>query len=135
MDVRGTFSAVLRKWGHDIILQRKIRPAANSGIFGLEQNHGFTEKLERHTVRRRYARTARLPYNYNENPEGWTHDPTQIYYFKWDVNPGEGDRIYEEDPSQPGGYTTWLISEIFGERGKGGRIEYWICGVLREQPV
>lgn len=134
IDLRATMQATLRRWGHDILLQRRVHPEKFRGPFALEENEGYNERLERHTVRRRYARTARLPYNAVENDEGWTHDPTQIYYFKWDVNPGEGDRIYEHDEAVPNKYTTWLISEVFAERGLGGRVEFWTVGVLRELP-
>lgn len=134
IDVRSTIESTLRKYGHNVLLQRRIRPEDFHGPFTLKDNRGYSEKLERHTVRRKYARTSRLSYNTVQNEEGWTHDPTQIYYFKWDANPAEGDRIYEEDPSQPNGYTTWLINGAFAERGRGGRIEFWICGVLRENP-
>lgn len=115
---RGKMDQILKEWGHNVILQRRV-------------DDEFVNTLERHTVRHMYPANRGLPQVAEEEPEGIVHNADMIYYFRYDANPAEGDRIYEEDPN---GKTTWLIDYSLPMRGRGGQIVYWVAGVTRENP-
>lgn len=119
--LRRVLDKVLRDWGHDIILQR-----ASS------EEWVWTGEYERHTVRSMYPAVRGLPQVAEERKEGLVHNVDMIYYFRRDACPREMDRIYERDERYPNGQTTWLIDYALAMRGKGGLVDYYICGVTRE---
>jgi len=125
-DARKVIKGMLQKWGHDIFLLRR-----------LPNSEEFETVYERHTVRHMYpgSRIAEID---QEQIEGITHEADMIYYFQWDVNPREGDMIYEPDPRYEDyplkGATAWVISYTVPMRGAGGRVEYWMVGADREEP-
>jgi hypothetical protein len=126
---------VLKNYGHDILLQRRV-PGCTSE---------WQSQLERHTVRHMYPSVRGAPQIAQEHPEGMTHVVDMVYYFRFDAAPKEGDRIYEIDPRYEGsspsrinvgghGQTTWVIDYAIAMRGKAGKVEYYIAGVTREEP-
>lgn len=121
MDLRAEMDAELRGYGHNILYQR----CTNSGA--------YSQEYERHTTRHRYPASVGLPSAEQSQMEGLTHSVDMIYYFRWDVNPRERDRIYEDDIR----YTTYVMYTIdyaVPMRGVGGRIEYWVAGASRQEP-
>jgi hypothetical protein len=70
----------------------------------------------------------------NESLEGITHGAGMVYYFQWNCNPREGDRIYENLELYPDDLNIWTIDWAEPKRGKGGRIEFWTVGATRESP-
>lgn len=127
-NLRKTFTTVLRNYGHDIYLQRRITPYIND-------DNVYEDSLERHTVRHMYPANKGLPSVARENVEGITHDSELIYYFTFDSNPREGDRIYENLEDYPGDLVTWLIDFAVPLRFRSGRIEFWTVGASREVPT
>jgi len=126
-DLRKKFQTILRKYGHDVYLQRRISPYES-------ENVEYADSLEKHTTRHMYASNKGLPATAQENIEGITHDSELIYYFKHDAIPREGDRIYENLSGYPDNLVTWLIDFVVPMRFKTGRIEYWAVGASREEP-
>lgn len=121
---------ILRTHGHDVILQRRNPSGA-----------GFSDRLEKHTVRHMYPNSRGLPSVRQNRFEGVTHDVDMIYFFHADGKPREGDRIYEQDSRFDGhmgkggsGQTTWIIDYALPLRGKMGRITFFTVGVTREEP-
>jgi hypothetical protein len=67
-----------------------------------------------------------------QDMEGITHDSDRVFYFKHDVNPTAGDRIYEQVPTQPHQQVTWIIDAAEPKRFRNGRIEFWVVGASSE---
>lgn len=126
-DLRRVVEGILRKWGHNILLQR-----VNTIHDGDEPDYVYN--LERHTTRHMYPGGRGLPGIAKEEIEGVAYDAEMIYYFMWDVNPASGDRIYEELERYPDLQNVWKIDFALPMRGAGGRIEYWVVGASREVP-
>lgn len=73
--------------------------------------------------------------------EGAVTNVDMVFYFQWDADPKEGDRIYVEDKRYDiAGSKDYLGMEIYevdyalANRGVGGRIEFWTVGATREKP-
>lgn len=126
MDLRAKVINILGRWGHDILLQRRV-PLATSGVYGAD--YTYATNLERHTTRHRWPGEGGLTGVVQERPEGIDADVDLIYYFKWDVNPKSGDRIYDQDPT---GTKRYIIDWSLPMRFQNGRIEYWTVGVTME---
>ena len=129
MNLRSEFDAILREWGHDVLLQRRINPFE-------EENREtmFSNTLEKWTVRHRLPSNASLPNAQNEAAQGIMHEVDMLYYFSHEAVPREGDRIYEETEGFPDDFITWIISYSLPMKGKGGELVYWVVGVIRETP-
>ena len=123
VDLRRTMVGILKKYGHNIFLQRRIN-TDNSSI------KEFGEVLERHTVRSRFP--GSLAAVQNEGIEGVLHNADMIYYFKWDANPNEGDRIYEHYERNSIDVRVFTVGYALPMRGRGGRIDFWTVGAKRE---
>lgn len=120
-----TFREILRKWGHDVLLQRR-----------LDDNYNYSSKFERVTTRHMYPANSDLVNLLKESSEGTTADAVEfIYYFDSTVNPRTGDRIYEKIEGHPQPNSVYRIDYAVPMRGKFGKIEYWVAGVTREEPV
>lgn len=139
-DLRKVLAGLLRSWGHDVLLQRRVLNA-QSGIYALADNNGFATKLERWTVRHTLKRETMLPSSMQANMEGLAIKVDLIYYFTWEAAPKEGDRIYEPDQrydptltDSQSSYTTYIIDYAVPMRGIGGRVEFWVVGCSRETP-
>lgn len=140
VDLRRTFNGLLRNWGHDVLLQRRLPDVYNDP----HPKPLFATKLERHTVRHMYPTNRALADVQAEHMEGLVITVDMVYYFKWDVSPEEGDRIYEIDDRVPKGDSFRTVTNTVRElytidyalpmRGKGGSIIYWACGATRSDP-
>lgn len=140
LDLRTEFSAILKKWGHDILLQRR-ELKSQSGIYATAPNNGFSTKLERWTVRHTLQRETQLIAALRTKPEGVNISADLIYYFPWNSKPKEGDRIYEVDDRYDTNLhdsiqyaSTSIIEYAQPMKGRGGRVEFWIVGSMRERP-
>lgn len=125
VDLRRVFESILRKYGHDIIMER-------------HNADGTINHFERHTTRHMYPGAGALISANQEQEQGVTYDAEMVYYFKWNVNPREGEALFEADPRYRGfkldGATKWRIAFAIPMRGVGGRVEYWVAGVDRDEP-
>lgn len=123
IDAKRMFEKILREWGHDIFLQRR-----------LSDDFVYSDTLERHTTRSVYAKSFALANAKEEVPEGVITNAEMIYYFKNNVNPKPGDRIYEESYNSLEDSLMYVIDDVYGVRGKKGEINYWIVGVTKDLP-
>lgn len=126
--MRVDFENILKSYGHDILLQRRIQDS------DLDEPE-YQPTLERHTVRHMLPATRALPAVTQERITGLVHTSERVYYFKHDAYPYSGDRIYEYDEAATRVVReTWTIDEVTPMRGHGGKIVYWIAGVTQERP-
>lgn len=109
---------MLKKYGHDILLQRKT-------------DNGYDTTLERHTVRHWFPGSPDS--TMGSMPEGLVNTVDMIYAAKVDMRPKERDRIYERDEGL-GEQSVYLIDYAVPMRGFAGEIVYWLIGVTREGP-
>lgn len=130
MDIRKSINRLFREYGHDVYLQRR-RPDITMGPY---DQVVFQERLERHTVRNMHPSSVGLARLAEEMPEGVVTNVDIVFWFAWDVNPSEGDRIYEPRPDIPQGYIIFTIDYSWPLRGRRGRIEYWACGCTKSSP-
>lgn len=125
MSWRKKFDNILSQFGHDVYLQRRTVDRGK-GTYSSRANNGFSDTLERHTVRSRLAnRATALPGVKEEMPEGLVQDVDKLFYFRWDVNPDKHDRIYENEPN---GREVYVIDWAQPFRGPGGAVIYWAIG-------
>lgn len=130
INLRATFDKVMRTTGHNILLQRR-------SMDDTENPHPqkiWSNTLERHTVRHRYGNNIGLQKIQQTEEEGQVHNVDMIYYFRWDSNPREGDRVYEMDERFNKNLATFLIDYALPMRGKAGEVTYWVVGASRESP-
>lgn len=123
IDAKRMFEKILREWGHDIFLQRR-----------LSDDFVYSDILERHTTRSFYAKSFSLAGAKEEVPEGIITNAEMVYYFKASVNPKPGDRIYEESHNSLEDSIIYVVDDAYGARGKRGEINYWIVGVTKDLP-
>lgn len=129
IDLRANVDNILKNWGHNVFLQRNA-VRHGEGPWDLRANRGFLDRLEKHTVTDRWPnQTGGLTRVKEERREGLVQTVDKIYYFRWDSNPNDGDRIYDGDPN---GYRVYLIDWALPARGWKGRIEYWTIGATME---
>lgn len=126
-DIRLSFESTLRKYGHNILLQRRISEYT-------DDDPTFKNELERHTVRHMHPGSKALAGIAQEMDEGITHTSEMVYWFKFDVNPAPGDRIYENIELYPNSLSIFTIDKSIPMRGRGGQIAFWACGVTQEEP-
>lgn len=133
MDLRRGFDKILRGYGHDVYLQRLCRSCSRSGAYHKPQEDcsvcfgsGYEKVLERHTCRRVLARGAssNQAEGISNLGEGLVPEHGWIFYLRHDVEPRQGDRIYDD------GFL-YRINEVYDPRGPRGRVEYYICGTKR----
>lgn len=127
-NLRRSFEGTLRRYGHNVYLQRRINEYDG-------ENPQWVNQLERHTVRHTSGRSINLPEIAMEMSEGIIHDTDIVYYFKWDANPQSGDRIYENIDIYPHSLETFLIDKAIPMRGLGGQIVFWTVGASQETPT
>lgn len=132
IDLRSVFERILREWGHDVYLQK----VANFGEPNAAPRYTTDDQgrhvLEKHTTRHTYPGARALGNILTEEIEGMLTDYEVIYYFKHDVNPRTGDRIYENIVRYPNNLVTFIVDTAIPMRGKGGRIEFWATGATKE---
>ncbi len=98
------FDAILKKWGYNVFLQRRMNPYESL-------NAEYEKKLEKHTVRSTYKTKNSLVSVAQEESEGVTHNFDLTFYFRWDAEPRRGDRIYESALGLPQNTATYLIDD------------------------
>lgn len=125
--MRSDFEDILKTWGYNIFLQRRINPYN-------EETARFERVLEKHTVRSAYPRKNSLQTTAEEAVEGITHNFDLMFYFKHDAEPHRGDRIYEEYQGMPSDTARYLIDEALPLRAEKGQIAFWTVGATQETP-
>lgn len=133
IDLRNVFDNILRQWGHDVFLHRVVNPKAPYDVPRYAQNSEGAPVLERHTTRHTYPGSRALGSIAQEEIEGVLHDYEYIYYFRHNVEPRSGDRIYDELGERDGGDVMYTVDMAIPMRGRGGRIEFWAAGVTSDQ--
>lgn len=126
MSIETEFDSILKKWGHNIYLQR-VEDRYNGEKFV------YKNVFERHTVR--HVSAFNLAKAQQQNEEGVGFDSSMIYYMRADVNPLPGDRIYENIENYPNNTATYIVDSAVPMRGEGGRVSYWSVGATKESPV
>lgn len=122
INIDRTFNQILKQWGHDVYIQR---------VLG---NGNHSDRFERVTTRHVKPSGVKNANAVKEMPEGLTIDFDAVYYFQPQVNPKEGDRIYENySMKNPRSYTMFSIATATPVRGRMGKITYWIVGAKRER--
>lgn len=129
-DLRKVLTGVLRRYGHDVFLQRRLLDSANSP----HPQPVYANKLEKYTVRRMHPNSINFAGVVHERSEGVSLSVDLVFYFQHDARPKEGDRIYEPDDRYADKQIVWKIDYAHAMRGRGGRVEFWTCGVTREEP-
>lgn len=122
IDAKKSFEKILREWGHDVYLQR-ILPNGN-----------HSERFERVTTRHVGQQGANNAVSMAEMVDGLQTKYDMTYYFQGEINPKEGDRIYEGYSMKASkNYTLYRIEAVTPMRGKGGKIVFWVAGASREK--
>lgn len=119
-----TLRKILREYGHDVLLQRRI-----------SDDFLYSQTFERITTRHFFPSSESLSQAQREDNEGVNTNVDLIFYFEAEVNPKQGDRIYEESPSNVNDPNIYLIDFAAPVRGKFGKIVYWMVGATRERPI
>lgn len=138
-DLRAAFGAITKKFGLDVYLQRRIY-RTGEGIYSLptpdpgDQRY-WTSTLERYTIYTTFAgRRLSLSNTMEARQEGWIHSVPVLFYFPWNADPTEGDRVYLKDERFPNNLSTFIISYSSAEYGQFGKIAFFTAGALRETP-
>lgn len=126
MSIRSDFETIIKDWGHDVYLQRANLNEDNQLI--------YSHNVEKHTTRFTVGIHRNLPRAQEEAMEGILNSTDRTYYFKHDVKPFEGDRIYDYLDRAPNDQEVYLINATVGLRGEDGQISFWVAGVTRIQP-
>lgn len=136
-DLRRVVDRIMRDYGHNVLLRRRIADS-NGGLYPQAQyaNRGGKPLYEKHTVRHMHPSSVALAGTTQQQMEGVVTNIDRVYWFRWDVNPTEGDLIVDHKPVGMGANarTDWehfTIDYAQPMRGNGGRIEYWACGASR----
>jgi hypothetical protein len=119
-----TLKKILREYGHDVLLQRRI-----------SDNFLYSQTFERVTTRHFFPSSEALAQAQREDNEGVNTNVDLIFYFESDINPKQGDRIYEDSQSNINSPNIYLIDFAAPVRGKFGKILYWMAGATRERPI
>lgn len=129
MNLRDEFDSIMAKYGHAVYLQRVTNP------FEGNEKLTYSTTLEKWMVRSMNPFTSGgLPGLVQEQPEGLEFPAEMVFWFRWNVNPGPGDRIYENLPGYPNNQVIYTIDYADAKRGDGGRIEFWAIGATRISP-
>ena len=123
IDPKKAFRKILREYGHDILLQRRV-----------SDDFLYSTNFERITTRHFFPSAEVLAQAQKEDNEGFVTNVDLIFYFESEVNPKQGDRIYEESPSNINDPNVYMIDFAAPVRGRMGKIVYWTVGATRERP-
>lgn len=119
---RKSIRKILRDWGHDVHIQR-ILPNGN-----------HSDRFEKVTTRQVGQSGTSNALSTRDYDDGLFTRYDAVYYFEHDINPKEGDRIYEDYSTKPGKQKTiYRIEAVSATRGKMGKIAFWVVGVSREK--
>ena len=124
IDPKRAFNKILREWGHDILIQRR-----------LDDNFIYSDKFERVTTRHFFPSSETLTQVQREDKEGVNTNVDLIFYFEASVYPKQGDRIYEESEININDPNIYLIDFAAPVKGRMGITVYWIVGATRERPM
>lgn len=126
MSISSDFESILKEFGHDVYLQRS----------SIDEDGQITyaNTLEKHTTRFSVGIHRNLPRTQEEAMEGILNTTDRTYYFSKNVNPFEGDRIYDYLERAENNQEVWLINATVGLRGEDGQISFWAAGVTRISP-
>ena len=122
INAQKVFKKILRQWGHDILLQRR-----------LSDDFVYETEMQRYT-RSHLPKKFALATAAEEYPEGALVNSDLLYYFESTVNPKPGDRIYESSFSPLEPVMIYLIDDSYPVRGRHGEVTYWIVGATKEVP-
>lgn len=131
-DLREEFDRLLKQWGQNIYLQRLNKPFTNQ----MTGTNLYTNKLEKHTVRTMNTLTSGgLGRVQAEEEEGVGYPTEMVFWFRWDVNPISGDRVYMDVPRYPKGQDpVYKLDYADAKYGAQGRIEFWACAGTKIRP-
>jgi hypothetical protein len=127
--MRDEFDLILKDYGHDIYLQRVDQTKENNA-----QTIAYEDELEIHTVRFSVTANRALPGIRREDIEGIINTNERIYYFRYDANPFDNDRIYEIENNPKDKQSVWIIDGVVPMYGIGGNLIYWVAGATRIRP-
>lgn len=122
IDIKRSFKKILREWGHNVYLQRILSNGNHSSQFQM-------------VTTRQVGQAGLVNINAaQEMPEGISTNYDAVYYFEDNVNPREGDRIYENFSLKvTKNFTMFRIDAVTAVRGRQGKINYWVVGATREK--
>jgi hypothetical protein len=123
INLERSFKKILKEWGHDVYIQR-IMP-----------NNNYRDTIERVTTRNVFSSGITNAKSAQEQIEGIAVNSEVVYYFEAEINPQEGDRIYESLPNAFSKQTIYLIDTCSPRRGKNGKIIFWVVGATKEKQV
>ena len=136
-DLRIVFNHIIKEWGTNVLLQRRIH-RTGEGLYSQtlpdpNDQRYWSPKLEKHTVRIAFAgRKLSLSDTMEARPEGWIHTIPILFYFSHDAKPAESDRIYVQDDRFPNNLTTFIVTYAQAEYGRYGKIAFYEVGTIRE---
>lgn len=125
-NMKNQFEAILKKYGHDVFLQRR------SQTTGAQVS--YSDKLEVHTVRYTISSARSIMNKGQELIEGLLSTSERVYFFKVEAKPYDGDRIYEQDERSATKQSVWSIDTVVLMRGINGEPVYYIAAATRIQP-
>jgi hypothetical protein len=118
---KASFERILREWGHNVHIQRRL------------SNNKYSERFERVTTRHVGQSGVSNSLSMDIYEEGLEAKHDIIYYFQANVNPKQGDRIYENYSSRNRNYSIFIIENATPIRGRLGKILFWTVGAKREK--
>lgn len=127
--MRRDFDNILKQYGHDVYLQRVDESKNNT-----EEDISYLDKLEIHTVRFTITANRTLPGVRRELIEGILNTSERVYYFRYNADPFENDRIYEIQPRPNEKQSVWVIDAAVPLYGVGGNLVFWTCGATSIRP-
>jgi hypothetical protein len=123
INLERSFKKILKDWGHDVYIQRMM------------PNGNYRDTLERVTTRNVFPSGSTNSKSAQEQMEGIAVNSEVVYYFESEINPQEGDRIYENLPNAFGKQTIYLVDTCSPRRGRNGKIVFWVVGATKEKQV
>lgn len=132
MDLRLDLDAFLKKWGQNVYLQRRKTPFVDTPDGCAKYNN----VLEKHTVRTMNVAASRaLGAIKQEETEGIEYPVEMVFWFRYDVNPISGDRVYMQVPRYPSGKDpVYELDFADPKYGFQGRIEFWAAAGTKIRP-
>ena len=122
IDAKKSLRKIMREWGHDVYIQRIL------------ENGNHSNSLEKVTTRQVGQSGITNTLASKEQVDGLIVKYDAVYYFESEINPKEGDRIYENySMKNHKNYTMYKINAVSAVRGKLGKIVFWVVGASREK--
>lgn len=137
-NLRRDMDRILRDYGHNVFLRRRDRSLPWTEDVRWVTDEDGNPLLEKHTVRHMHPSSVALSGATQQETEGVVTNVDRVYWFRWDVNPTEGDEVLDFKPSgmpPVQKQETYHIDYAQPMRGNGGRIEFWAAGATRTDPV